>query len=69
MAKVLKFMSGLLFGALVGAALVMLFAPSSGADTRQAIRDHIQAVLDEGRQAAEARRLEMMAQFETLKQV
>ncbi len=67
MDKILRIFSGLLVGAVVGAALVLLFAPRSGAETRQLIQERIDDVLAEGRQAAEARRLELMTRFETLK--
>jgi gas vesicle protein len=63
-----RFVTGMLVGALVGVGLVLLFAPQSGAATRQAIQDHVQSVVEEGRQAAETRRLELTAQFEALKQ-
>ncbi len=68
MGRVLKVMAGLFLGALLGAGLVLLFAPRSGADTQQLIRDRIEGILSEGRQAAETRRLELSAQFEALKQ-
>jgi gas vesicle protein len=64
----LALVSGLFLGALVGAGLVLLFAPGSGAETQQAIRDYVQGVLDEGQQAAEGRRLELTARLEELKQ-
>jgi hypothetical protein len=45
----------------------MLFTPRSGVETRRLIEDRVEAILDEGRQAAEARRIELTAQFEALK--
>lgn len=68
MDRVLNIAGGLLLGAAVGAGIVLLFAPRSGADTQQMIRDRVQAILSEGQQAAEARRLELTTQFEALKQ-
>ena len=67
MDKILRIFSGLLVGAVVGAGLALLFAPRSGAETRQLIQERIDDILAEGRQAAEARRLELMTQFEMLK--
>jgi gas vesicle protein len=67
MVRVLRFAGGLVLGAAVGAAAVLLFAPQSGSETRQACRNRIQEILDEGRKAAEARRLELTAQFEDRK--
>jgi gas vesicle protein len=66
--RMLRIVAGLLLGAMIGAAVVLLLTPRSGVDTQQLIRDHIQAVLDEGRHAAEARRQELRTQFEALKQ-
>mgnify|MGYP001816775878 CR=1 FL=1 len=68
MSKVFRSMGGMLLGATVAAGLVLLFAPLSGADTQLMIKERIEAILMEGRQAAEVRRLELHTQFETLKQ-
>jgi gas vesicle protein len=66
--KLVRFVAGMFMGAAVSASLVLLFAPRSGAETRQLIQESIQEVLDEGRHAAEDRRLELMTQFQALKQ-
>lgn len=68
MSRSLLFVEGLVVGAALSAALVLLFVPQSGAQTRQIIRDRIQEVVDEGRQAAEERQLELTARFERLKE-
>lgn len=60
--------SGALLGATVAATVVVLFAPQSGEELRQAIRDRIDAIRSAGQQAAEARRLELTKQFQELKQ-
>ena len=67
MSKVFRIMGGMLLGATVAAGLVLLFTPQSGADTQLMIKERIEAILMEGRQAAEVRRLELHTQFETLK--
>lgn len=59
---------GLLFGAMLAGGLVLLFAPRSGAETQQAIRDRVQAIVLAGQEAAEARRLELTERFEALKE-
>ncbi|HFD38302.1 MAG TPA: YtxH domain-containing protein [Anaerolineae bacterium] len=68
MDKALRLSAGFLFGAVVGAGLVLLLAPQSGDETRRLIRERIELILEEGRRAAEERRQEMLAQFESLKQ-
>jgi gas vesicle protein len=68
MNRTVQFFNGLLLGALVGVALVLLLAPQSGEDTRQMIRDRVEAIQAEGERAAEAKRLELKTRFEELKQ-
>ena len=67
MNKFLAFMGGLLSGAIVGAVITLLLTPSSGDDVKQQARQRYNDVLDEGRKAAEARRAEVIAEFEALK--
>jgi gas vesicle protein len=67
MMRILRMVAGFALGTLVGVGLVMLFAPRSGAETRRLLQERAQAILEEGQQAAEARRLELTAQFEALK--
>lgn len=68
MCKVMRTLAGLLLGAVVGVSLVLLFAPRSGSDTRRLIQERVQEILEEGRQAAERRRQELVVQLEALKQ-
>jgi len=68
MNKLLGWMSGFLLGAVIGAGVVLLFLPRSGAETRQLLQGRVEAVLEEGRQAAESRRQELTARFDALKQ-
>jgi gas vesicle protein len=68
MGKVLSITAGVLVGAAVGAGIVLLFAPQSGSDTQQMIRERIDAIVAEGQEAAEMRRLELTERFEALKQ-
>jgi gas vesicle protein len=67
MSRVFRILAGLLVGAAVAASLILLFAPQSGAETRRRIQECIDDILADGRQAAEARRLELTAQFDELK--
>jgi hypothetical protein len=66
--KIVRISGGLLLGFLVGAGVVVLLAPRSGAETRYTIQERVGAVLEAGRQAADERRLELTAQLEDLKQ-
>jgi gas vesicle protein len=68
MAKVLRMLAGLLVGVTVGVGLVLLLTPRSGSELRRLMRERVDFVLEEGRQAAEARQRELTAQFEALKQ-
>ena len=68
MNKLLGLLSGFLLGSVVGAGLVLLFLPRSGAETRQLIQGRVNTVLEEGRQAAESRRHELTTRFEALRQ-
>ena len=68
MGRAFGFAAGMVLGATIGAGLVLLFTPQSGVDAQQMLRERIDGILSEGRQAAEMRRLELQTQFETLKQ-
>lgn len=59
--------AGLFVGALTGAAAVLLLTPRSGEEQRRYLQERVQSVLDEGRRAAETRRLELVSQLEELK--
>jgi gas vesicle protein len=63
MNKVFSFSAGAICGALLGGVLVLLFTPASGEDLIQQAQSRWQAALDEGKQAMEARRLELEAEF------
>ena len=63
----MQWMAGFILGAAIGAGLVLLLTPQSGQDLQSALRERAQALQDEGRQAAETRRLELTEQFEALK--
>lgn len=63
MTKLLSFVIGLMLGAMIGAALVMLFAPTSGAQLVDDIKRGYADTLDEARQAGEKRRRELEAEL------
>lgn len=62
--KVLSFIGGLLSGALVGAAVAILLAPQSGAETRRIINDKAQEIVAAGKQSAEERRRELQREYQ-----
>jgi hypothetical protein len=67
MRKIIDFVVGLLFGGLVGATLGLLLAPRSGLDTRQLLRERINEIVEEAKQAAAEQRLELEARLAAAK--
>ncbi len=67
MRKMVSFLVGVLSGAIVATAVVLLVAPSGGADLRERLGVRIQELIEEGKRAAAARRAEMEAQLEAFK--
>ena len=67
MRRNLSFLIGVLSGALVGAAVAILLAPSSGQELQKQMRARVQGLIEEGRRAAAARRAELGAQLEAFK--
>jgi len=65
--KILGFLIGLLTGGLVGVTLAMLFAPSSGEEFRQGIRDRMEYIQSEVKLAAQERRAELERQLAELR--
>jgi gas vesicle protein len=57
---------GLLVGAAVGSALVMLVTPVSGDDIRKRLRGHLNDARDAAKQAAETTRKDLEAEFMAL---
>jgi gas vesicle protein len=66
--RLANIVGGFLLGAAIGAGVVLLLTPRSGADLRQGIRERIDTVMEEGRQAASQRRAELLAELEARKQ-
>ncbi len=67
MRGIMRFLSGAMLGAVVGAALALLFAPASGEDLRGDMQERAQQIQIEVRQAAEARRSELEQQLAELR--
>ena len=68
MRKMVGFLAGVICGALVGGVTAILLAPYAGSELRDRIGFQAQGLIDKGRQAAEAKRIEMEAQFEAFRQ-
>jgi gas vesicle protein len=67
MRKTFFLLLGILSGALVGAAAALLLAPYSGKELQGQIRARAQDLLEQGKQAAAARRVELQAQLDAFK--
>jgi gas vesicle protein len=67
MNKAIRFLSGAILGAMVGAAVAILLAPTSGDMLQQQIRGRIEAIQGEVRQASQERRKELEQQLANLR--
>ena len=64
-----SFVQGAILGGAIGAAVGILLAPMSGEQLRQTIKDRTSYVIEEGRRAAEAKRLELEQEFAEMRRV
>ena len=64
-----NFVQGAILGGAIGAAVGILLAPMSGEQLRQTIKDRTSYVIEEGRRAAEAKRLELEQEFAEMRRV
>ncbi|HMQ54097.1 MAG TPA: YtxH domain-containing protein [Anaerolineae bacterium] len=55
----LRFVAGFITGLILGAAAVLLTTPQSGPDLQSGARTWLEDILNQGRQAAEQRRIEL----------
>ncbi len=67
MRRMFGFLIGIVVGALVGSTIALLLAPESGEGLRKEIRARGQDFLAEVRSAADARRIELTRQLESLR--
>lgn len=68
MRKFLVFIAGFLVGLWAGGIISILFAPEAGAELQGRIRSGVEKLVEEGKTAAETRRLDLEEQFESFKQ-
>lgn len=59
MKRLFSFLSGVLTGALVGATIAVLLAPSSGEQLRSSLAERLQLLREDVVQAAKTRRAEL----------
>ncbi len=62
-----KFILGLVSGAMVGALIALLLAPSSGTDMQKKLRDYSGKLSDEVRTAAQEKRSALEAELASLR--
>lgn len=67
MRKIIVALLGTMVGGLVGSSLALLFAPTSGAETRKQIGEYFGNFYQEVEHAALEKRQELEAQLETLR--
>jgi gas vesicle protein len=68
MNKVLSFIAGSMCGAVVGATIALVLAPSSGEELRGEMVHRWEEALEEARLAMEETRRDLQAQFEMMQQ-
>jgi gas vesicle protein len=67
MQRTLSYLAGAITGALVGATLVVLFTPASGETIRSDLRNRVDALRMQMKDAASARRDDLEAQLARLR--
>lgn len=67
MRRMFGFLMGVFVGALVGSTIALLLAPEAGEELRAHLRERGQGFVNEVRNAADARRIELKNRLETLK--
>jgi gas vesicle protein len=65
--KIGNFLGGFFLGGLVGAAAGLLLAPYGGNELQNRIRGRVDALVEEGKEAAAARQAELEAQLEAFR--
>ena len=67
MRRILSFFIGVLLGGLAGGVIALLFAPESGPELRNRIRERAENLAGEIRQAAATKRIELQERLDTLR--
>ena len=66
MRRLLSFVAGVLAGGSLGAGISLLFAPKSGDDLRQGMREHFREIQTNSRTAAAAKEAELRQELAEL---
>lgn len=66
MMKLVNFLFGLVIGALIGAAVILLTTPQSGSALQAEARARWDRAMEEAKQASSARRVELEARLASL---
>lgn len=67
MGKILVFLGGAVIGLAVGSTVALLYTPYSGMGLRDEARRRYETSLTAGRQAAEERKRQLVAEYEAMK--
>ncbi len=67
MRRMFGFLIGVLVGSVVGSTIALLMAPESGEKLRGELRDRGQGFVNEIRNAADSRRIELRGRLEALR--
>jgi gas vesicle protein len=67
MQRMMSFLSGAVIGALVGATVAILFAPSSGEELRSEMQQRANRIQTEVKDAASSRRAELEGQLAAMR--
>jgi gas vesicle protein len=67
MRRLASFLFGIGLGAVAAVLLVTLFSPVSGREVRENLKAHYQNALDEARKASAAKRSELEAELQRMK--
>jgi gas vesicle protein len=67
MGKVTGFLAGVMSGAIVGSVAALLLAPMSGRELQTRTRERLDSLVDDAREAAETKRLQLESQLAALK--
>jgi gas vesicle protein len=68
MRKFLVFLAGFLVGLWIGGLASILFAPEAGPELQKRIRQGVEKLVEEGKEAAETRRQDLEEQLESFRQ-